>query len=110
MKQPALQFGSELTGHLTVAPSAFLPARETSALAAVDNVPRKGTQNATVLHFITAAGSRGLSDRELERLTGYLRSTICARRGDLAGLLEPADTRDLTNPHRPQTRWRRRYT
>ena len=72
---------------LTIAPSVHPAARETSALAAVANQPRKGTQNAVVLDLITAAGDIGLSDIEIQRATGYPRQTICARRGDLRALI-----------------------
>ena len=78
---------------VTIAPSVHPAARETSALAAAENLPRKGSQNAEVLRVITAAGADGLSDPEMARLTGLSRQTLCARRHDLRSLLEPAARR-----------------
>jgi len=91
---------------LTIAPSVSPAARETSALAAVENLPRKATQCETVLRLITAAGETGISDLELQRASGMLRSSLCARRRDLASLIEPAGTR-YTAHGRSYCRWRR---
>lgn len=92
----------------TIAPSQFPQARETSALAAVENLPRRANQNTRILALITAAGETGISDLELQRCTGFLRSTICARRGDLASFITAADSRyHPTDRTQTYTRWRR---
>jgi hypothetical protein len=94
---------------VTVAPSRHVQSRQTSAAAALANLPRKGSQNEMVLGLITDAGDRGLSDRELHQMTGISRQTLCVRRFDLKELIEPADTRDQDPiTHRQFTRWRRR--
>lgn len=111
MSQPRLDFVGPVTFDaqaLTIAPSRHPQARETSALAAVDNQPRRANQNDTILRLITAAGEQGISDPELQRCTGYLRSTICARRGDLRDLIEPAAGRHTPkDTTRSYTRWKR---
>lgn len=93
---------------LTIAPSRYPAARQTSALAAVANLPRKATQNYHILNLITAAGETGISDLELHRATGYLRQTICVRRYDLRSQILPADGR-YTDPQTLRTyqRWKR---
>lgn len=95
---------------MAVAPSEHLEARETSALAAIENATmhRKAIQNTRILDLIRAAGEQGISDIEIYRATGYPRSSICARRGyDLRTLIEPAAERyqDPTSK-RTFTRWR----
>lgn len=93
---------------LVIAPSPCLGARETSALAAVANLPHRATQNARLLALITAAGDAGMSDAELQQATGYCRATICARRGDLRAFLT-AGTRRAVSPYgKTMTTWRRR--
>lgn len=87
MNQPGFDFDAKT---LTVAPSPFLEARETSALAAVDAQGIRGTQNTTLLALITAAGESGLSDPEIAAATGWSRQTICIRRFDLRGFLVPS--------------------
>lgn len=113
MKQSALDFTAPFQFDpraMAVAPSEHREARETSALAAIENAAlgRKANQNARILALLNAAGKVGLSDLELHRATGYPRSTICARRGfDLKSLIEAAPTRhqdDYTK--RSYTRWR----
>jgi hypothetical protein len=94
---------------VTVAPSPHVQARQTSALAGLANLPKRGSQNEMVLGLITAAGDRGLNDRELQQMTGYSRQTLCLRRYDLKALIGPAATRDIDPlTHRQFTRWRRR--
>lgn len=105
MKQPAFAFEST---SLVVAPSPHLAARETSALAAVENLPHRATQSARILALITEAGAAGMSDAELARVTGYCRSAICARRGDLAPFLAVAARRDVSPFGRSMCCWRRR--
>lgn len=90
MTQPGFNFDPQA---LIIAPSVYPQARETSALAAVANLERRATQNTRVLVVIRAAGEAGLSDPEIQRLTGFERSTICLRRHDLRSLLEPAARR-----------------
>lgn len=97
---------------MAIAPSAHVEARETSALAAIENAQtsRKAIQNTRILSLIKAAGEQGISDIELNRATGIPRSSICARRGyDLRTLIEPAAKR-YTDPksHRSFTRWKLR--
>src|SRR3990167_9656844 len=101
MTQPSLldfaRGPSEFDAHaVTIAPSSHPAARETSGLAAAENLPRKATQNARILALITAAGETGISDPELQRCTGYLRQSICARRGDLQSLITAAEGRYTT--------------
>lgn len=94
---------------VTIAPSRHVQARETSALAALVNLPKKGTQNEMILGLITAAGNRGLSDLELHTMTGIRRQSICARRRDLGELIEPAADRHTdNNTGISYTRWRRK--
>lgn len=106
MRQPAFAFEASA---LVVAPSPHLAARETSALAAVENLPQRATQSARILALITEAGSAGMSDAELARATGYTRASICARRGfDLARFLKPGTRRAQSPSGRPMTTWVRR--
>ncbi len=95
-----------------VAPSSHLEARETSALAAIENAQlgRKAKQNAIILKMIREAGAAGISDKELHRATGIPRASICARRGyDLKTLIEPADGRYIDPiSNRSFTRWKLR--
>jgi hypothetical protein len=95
-------------GALTVAPSPFLEARETSALAAVANVPHRSRQNEQVLALITAAGAAGMSDAEIQQATGLTRQTICLRRHDLRAFLTPATRRAVSPFGRPMCTWRRK--
>ena len=90
MTQPALDFNPRTA---TVAPSPSPAARQTSALAAIANHPRRGTQNELIYRIIKGAGSVGISDPELAAFTGLLRSTICARRRDLAAFIIAAERR-----------------
>ncbi len=105
MTQPQLDFDAAT---LTVAPSAHLVARETSALAAAANVPARATQNARILELITAAGADGMSDAELAACTGYLRASICARRRDLAPFITVGARRAVSPWGRPMATWVRR--
>lgn len=93
---------------LTVAPSPFLEARETSALAAVANLPLRTTQNTQVLALISAAGADGMSDAEIQAATGLPRQTICLRRHDLRAFLTPAVRRAQSPYGRAMTCWRRK--
>ncbi len=112
MSQLPLSFTSSqpFDPHLAVAPSPHREARETSALAAIENTStsRRAVQNTRILSLLNAAGSIGLSDIEIHRATGYPRSSICARRGfDLKSLIEPAAER-YVDPlsKRSYTRWK----
>ena len=95
---------------MAIAPSKDQQARETSALAAIENTStgRRAKQCATLLTLITNAGVQGISDLELARATGYPRSSICARRGwDLRTLIEPAAKRyEDALTKRTYTRWK----
>ncbi len=93
---------------LTVAPSPFIEARETSALAAVANVPHRSRQNEQVLALITAAGADGMSDAEIQQATGLPRQTICLRRYDLRAFLTAARRRAVSPFGRAMTCWRRK--
>lgn len=105
MTQPLLDFD---VSTLTVAPSPHPAARETSALAAVANLPRRATQNAQVLVLITAAGASGLSDEELRQATGIPRHVLTLRRHDLRTLITVADRRAVSPSGRAMCCWRRR--
>jgi hypothetical protein len=86
---------------MVVAPSRFLEARDTSALAAVANQPRRGTQNEQLLELLRQAGDHGLADPEIAARTGWSRQTICVRRFDLRALIEPSQRRAQA----PSGRW-----
>lgn len=113
MKQQPIDFtGAQVFDPtaMAIAPSPHLEARETSALAAIENAQtnRKAIQNTRILSLIKAAGEQGISDIELNRATGIPRSSICARRGyDLRTLIGPAAKR-YEDPHtkRTYTRWK----
>ena len=94
---------------MAIAPSPHRDARETSALAAIENTAttRRGKQNTAILLLIRAAGEIGISDLELHRATGIPRSSICARRGyDLRTLIEQAGRYLDDKTKRSYTRWR----
>lgn len=116
MKQAAIDFSSPLPfdpSAACVAPSEHLEARETSALAAIENAQtgRKAIQNTKILNLIRAAGEQGISDIEIHRATGYPRASICARRGyDLRTLIEPAGRYIDPKTKRSYTRWRVKVT
>jgi hypothetical protein len=90
---------------LIVAPSPSVHARQTSAWAALRNLPRRGTQCAVLLELIMAAGDAGMSDEELHQASGILRQSICARRRDLRPFLTEAARRDEVHG---MTCWRRK--
>lgn len=111
MKQASIDFTGpfQFDPHaMAVAPSVHQEARETSALAAIENAAlgRKATQNARILALLKAAGQTGLSDIELFRLTAIPRQTICLRRYDMRTLLEPAGRYSDDHTKRQYTRWR----
>lgn len=94
---------------MAVAPSVHREARETSALAAIENAQtgRKAAQNTQILLLLRAAGSIGMSHFELKRATGFSRQTICARMGwDLKSLIEPAGRYKDRESIKPVTRWK----
>lgn len=109
MKQPALDFIGPITlstKALIVAPSKHAAAKQTSALAAVANHPHRVTQNQRLSELLKERGQfGGLSDPEIQKITGWERSTICARRADIG--CRPTGER-WTNPktNRTYTRWR----
>lgn len=112
MKQDAFDFAGPFAFDpraVAVAPSEHVEARETSALAAVENMTsgRKATQAARILDLIRASGERGISDEELRKATGYKIQSICARRGfDLKSLIEPAGRYKDEMTKQSYTRWR----
>lgn len=92
---------------MAIAPSPHPQARETSALAANENLSRRASQTARLLSIIRNAGEDGISDIELQRATGFSRATICARRGwDLRTVLEPAGRYTDSITKRSYCRWR----
>lgn len=97
---------------MAIAPSEHCEARETSAIAAIENAQmgRKAKQVSRILELLKAAGDEGLSDPEISKATGYSRQTVCARRGwDLRSLIEPAATRyTMPGSNRPCQRWKLR--
>lgn len=93
---------------MVIAPSRELAARETSALAAVSIQGVRGKQNTELLALITAAGSDGMSDREIQLATGWPRQTICVRRFDLRAFLTAGTRRDTSTSGRAMTTWRRK--
>ena len=108
MKPQRLNFDGPATFDpraMTIAPSVHPQARETSALAAVANQPRRVTQNMQLIALLQQAGERGLADPVIQRLTGWSRQTICARRGNVGTV--PAATRWMHRETRlSYTRWR----
>lgn len=92
------------TKALIVAPSKHAAARETSALAAVANHPHRINQNTRLIALLEKAGDKGLADPVIRRITGWERSTICARRADVGVM--PAATRYQHRNGRTYTRWR----
>jgi hypothetical protein len=114
MKQTAIDFSGPFAfdpSVMAVAPSEHRDAKETSALAAIENAQtsRKAVQNTRILSLIKAAGEQGISDIELQRATGYPRSSICARRGfDLKTLITAAGRYRDENTKRSYCRWRLR--
>lgn len=97
---------SMATKALIVAPSKDARARETSALAAAGNHQHRVTQNQRLTELLKERGPHGgLSDPEIQKITGWERSTICARRADV-GVRSTGER--WTNPktERTYTRWR----
>jgi len=109
VKQVGLDFIGPITmatKALIVAPSKHAAAKQTSALAAVGNHPHRVTQNTRLIALLEERGAHGgLSDPEIQKITGWERSTICARRADVG--CRPTGER-WTNPktNRTYTRWR----
>lgn len=109
MSQLGLDFIGPITlstKALIVAPSKHARSKETSALAAVANHPHRVTQNQRLTELLKERGPfGGLSDPEIQKITGWERSTICARRADVG--CRPTGER-WTNPKtkRTYTRWR----
>jgi hypothetical protein len=103
------KFDFDLDQHsLVVAPSAHLEARETSAMAALAAQPFRGSQCATLLKLIEAAGEAGMSDPEIARALGWPRATICIRRHDLRAFLIPATRRAKSEHGRWCVCWRKK--
>lgn len=109
MRQTALDFIGPITfdtKRLIVAPSKHAAAKETSALAAVANHPRRVTQNQRLRELLEKAGEKGIADPVIARMTGWSRQTICARRADIG--TTPAETRWRSRRFNnlTYTRWR----
>lgn len=106
-QQQALDFIGPITlstKALIVSPSKHSAAKQTSALAAVANHPRRVTQNQKLTELLEKAGARGLPDPIIERLTGWSRQTICARRADVGVM--PCSERYKRQNGMTYTRWR----
>jgi hypothetical protein len=56
---------------------------DTSRDAAREIQPRTQAMRANILTAIRAAGSRGVTRKELEGITGYVTPTLCARLNEL---------------------------
>ncbi len=71
-------------------PMARLSDPETSHMAAVVAIGNAATNRDRALHALRVAGFRGLTDYELEAVTGVRQVSIGVRRGELvkAGLVE----------------------
>lgn len=93
------------TKALIVAPSRHAAAKETSALAAAGNHKHRATQNDRLLALLLKAGEKGLADPVIRRITGWERSTICARRADV-GTVPAAKRWNHPKNGRTYTRWR----
>lgn len=105
MNQSSLDFDQAV---LTVAPSPFVEARETSALAAVAAAPAKARKAAELLRLVEVAGREGISDPEIARATGWPRSTVCSIRNSVRGFLIPAERRATSEYGIACVCWRRR--
>lgn len=91
---------------LTVAPSPFPQARETSAIAAVAAQATRATKATRLLELVRAAGAAGLSDPEIARATGWPRSTVCSARNSVRSLLRPSGERRMSEYGQACTCWR----
>lgn len=91
---------------LTVAPSPFPQARETSAIAAVAAQATRATKATRLLDLVRAAGPAGLSDPEIARATGWPRSTVCSVRNAVRSRLRPTGERRASEWGQPCTCWR----
>lgn len=109
MSQQSLDFIGPITfdtKRLIVAPSKHAHAKETSALAAVGNHPHRVTQNQRLRELLKERGEfGGLSDPEIQKITGWERSTICARRADV-GVVPTGERWKNPKTERSYTRWR----
>lgn len=109
MSQPGFDFIGPITmatKALIVAPSKHVQARETSALAAVANHPHRVTQNQRLRELLKERGEYGgLSDPEIRQITGWERSSICARRADI-GVMPSGERWTRPGTKRTYTRWR----
>ena len=106
-RQGALDFIGPITfatKALIVAPSKHAAARQTSALAAVANHPHRVTQNMRLAALLERVGEKGIADPVIQRITGWSRQTICARRADVG--VRPVGTRWKNRHGATYTRWR----
>jgi hypothetical protein len=72
--------------HIPMANHAYVrhDARPTSATAAMEALPRSGTQRAKVLEAIRAAGPPGLTDQEIAVTLGLAENSVRPRRKELS--------------------------
>lgn len=109
MKQGAIDFTGPFhfdVSAMAIAPSPHVEARETSALAAIENAQtgRTLTQNLRLIEILTKAGAKGVADPVIKRITKWERQTICLRRFDVGTW--PAGRWYHPRTKRAYTRWR----
>ena len=106
MKQPQIDWSTDVNT-VTVAPSPFAEARETSALAGVAAGKKAGATCALMLQLITEAGEAGISDPELADILKLPRASVCARRNEIRLWLWPSARRVPSPYGRLCVAWRR---
>lgn len=81
---------------------------ETSRQSAIEAVPGAKTQRMVILRLFRDAGARGLTDDEIEAITGYKGSAVRPRRIKLAqdGLIELAGFTRPTRSGRDAVVWK----
>lgn len=82
---------------LPVAYSPHSIATHHSAMAAIEAARTRATKSAQYLRLLDEAGTNGLSDHEVSRMTGWPLSTVCSTRNGAFPLVWPAD-RDAPSP------------
>lgn len=81
---------------------------QTSKDAAIKAVPGAKTQRFVILRLFRDAGARGLTDDEIEAMTGYKGSAVRPRRIKLCddGLIEKSDVTRPTRSGRDAVVWK----